>query len=196
MTLLISEQETKPDVISIIFDKKTTMDKLGPFLFLLDRDTTGYTGEITDEWGDNPEDVDISPSIEGYTLEYGDTGIKAPNLTITLQRDNDRSLKDEWRLIFNRLAHYDLKARIIHAHRRRDKIIEWRPTWGAYSHGKTSQCTDFKDGVRELYGVDFGLWTDYRLAYQWLNYMFKAHFDNDIEQREFYAFTGSLGHSG
>lgn len=189
MSDLFPESESKPDMALICFDVNTPIKKIGAFLADLDRDITGY--EYEDD-GDDPEIIEIGPAIDGYIFEYGPSGTRWPGVQIVFKRD--QPLKEQWRAIFWRLAHYKLKVPYICAYRTRTPLKEWRPQWDEYARGGWPTLSDFKDGVRMLYGVDFGNWNDYILASNWLDYMLNAHTVAIPPETDYYAFTGSLGH--
>lgn len=193
MSDLYPESESKPDMALICFDVNTPIKKIGAFLADLDRDITGYEYEHSDDPdGDDPEVVTIGPAIDGYTFEYGPSATRWPNVQIIFKRD--QPLKEQWRAIFWRLAHYNLSVPYICAYRARTPLKEWRPQWEEYARGLYPTFSDFKDKVRMLYGVDFGNWGDYQLAFKWLDYMLNAHTVAVPPETDYYAFTGSLGH--
>lgn len=188
MSDIFPESESKPDMALICFDVNTPIKKIGAFLADLDRDITGY--EYEDD-GDDPEIIEVGPTIDGYIFEYGPSGTRWPSVNIVFKRD--QPLNEQWRHIFHRLGHYNLCSPYICAYRTRTPLREWRPKWDEYARGLWPMCSDFKDGVRMLYGVDFGNWNDYRLAFKWLEYMLNAHTVAVPPETDYYAFTGSLG---
>lgn len=194
MSDIIPESERKPDVIYLHLDENTPLKKLFAYLADLDREITGYIDEITDEYGDNPEEIEIEPSIKGYMLGYGSNGLITPSLTIVL--DRDKPLKDQWTRQLHAMAHYGFKVRYMLPYRLDTVLIEWRPAWDEYVRGLIPQGMDFIDRIRALYGVDMDHWTDYKIVYKWLDYVFKAHDLGNAtpDEIDYYAFTGSLGH--
>lgn len=193
MSDLYPETELKPDVIYMHLDKNTPIGPLFSYLAQLDRYTTGYQDEITDEYGDNPEVVDIDPSIKGYLFGYGSNGLVTPHLTIVL--DRDKPLREQWTRQIHHIAHYGLKIRFMLPYRQCNPLREWHPVWDEYIRGLYPQCMDFIDGIRPLYGADLDHFKDYKIVYSWLDYVFKSHdLGTAPDNVDYYAFTGSLGH--
>lgn len=192
MSDLYPESESKPDMALICFDADTPIKKLGAFMADLDRDLTGYEYEYSDDpAGDDPEIVEVEPAIDGYIFEYGPSGTRRPSITIVFKRD--QPLKEQWRAMLWRLTQYKLKVPYMCAYRTRTPLKEWRPLWGEHARGRWPTFSDFKDGVRMLYGVDFGNWNDFSLAFKWVGYMLNAHTVAVPPETDYYAFTGSLG---
>ena len=192
---IIPEEQSHLDIIDIGIDKDTPIGVIGSLLADLDREVTGYPYEVYDENGDNPEEYFSDASIDGYSFEYGPTGMRYPTLRIFLKRDHPERLAEEWRHWMHIFAHYDLKIKLAIPYRnRKEGTRKFNFSWNTMVKGKCPQFSDFPDGIRSLYGVDLNNYEDYRLFFEWINYIF--NYQGNRDEVECYHFTGSLGHDG
>lgn len=187
----IPDEQTHPDIISLLLDGEIPIKKIGQIMAYLDREVTGYPYEEYDENGDNPEECFSEPTIDGYSFGYG-PNLKAPSLRIFLKRDKPENLIDQWHRWLFFLRSYQIKILHACAHRVCSEGKEYHFEWDDIIKGKCPHVSWSFYGVRDIFGIDLGNTDDCRLMFEWISYVFKNY--REPTETDYYRFTGSLGH--
>lgn len=188
----IEQQNKLPDIVRICFDDEQPQGPLFRLLYELDKEVTGYTDEITDENGDNPEEYEISPHYLGYNLEFGE-GVRYTSLDLILFRDQD--ILGQWLFTLTLLSRYKVKIKFISAGAQRTKPRSFKGgAWGTKIRGTLPGFIDHTE-ARSIYGLDMEKAEDRQLFRQWLRYVIE-NFNNPGHKKDldYYEYTGTLGH--
>lgn len=132
---LIPDEQTHPDIISLLLDEGIPIKKIGKILAHLDREVTGYPYEAYDEYGDNPEECFSEPTIDGYSFEYG-PDLRTPSLRIFLKRDKPEELEEQWYHWLFFLRSFQIKILHACAYRVCSEGMEYRFEWDNIVKGK------------------------------------------------------------
>lgn len=188
----IEDKDKLPDIVSICFKNDMSQKCLFKMLWELDRMVTGYTDEMYDEWGDNPEEYDVPPSIQGYNLQYT-PDLRYTSLDIFLFRDKD--IENDWLQMVRMLSSFKVKVDHINARSQRTGPSGFKGScWGDVLKGKLPNFIDLTE-ERAIYGLDLEKYEDRQLFYKWVFYMMKNYNNpEDKKNTDYYEWTGTLGH--